>query len=62
MTVDAAGNLLIADSYNGVIRRVSPTGIISTVAGGGEGGDGVPATQAHLDYILDAAVDGSGNL
>ena len=63
VTVDAAGNLFIVDTYNSVIRRVTPAGIISTVAGGGEErGDGRPATQVALDFILDAAVDGAGNL
>jgi uncharacterized protein (TIGR03437 family) len=63
VTVDAGGNLFIADSYNSVIRRVNSSGVISTVAGGGEeSGDGRPATQVVLDFILDAAVDGAGNL
>jgi uncharacterized protein (TIGR03437 family) len=63
--VDATGNLFIADSYNNRIRKVSNTGIITTVAGNGtEGttGDGGSATSAEL-YLVDAiAVDGQGNL
>ena len=63
VTVDTAGNLLIADRDNYVIRRVSSTGIISTVAGGGEeSGDGCPATEVFLDFPLDTAVDGDGNV
>jgi subtilisin family serine protease len=44
------GELLIADSWNHRIRRVGPDGVISTVAGSGDGfsGDGGPATEARL--------------
>jgi sugar lactone lactonase YvrE len=48
---DGRGNLYIADVGNHRIRRVSPAGIISTVAGNGEpgyDGDGGPATSARL--------------
>src|SRR2546428_739985 len=52
VAVDAAGNLLIADANNDLIRRVAvDTGIISTVAGsGGAGlsGDDGQATHAEL--------------
>jgi uncharacterized protein (TIGR03437 family) len=62
LAVDSAGNLYIADDY--VIRKVSPAGIITTVAGGGaEGlGDGGPATSASLGGPQGVAVDGTGNL
>jgi hypothetical protein len=45
------GSVLIADTGNNRIRRVSTSGTISTVAGGaagGSGGDGAPATSAQL--------------
>ena len=45
---DAEGNIYIADSRNGRIRKVDAQGIITTVAGGGTGGDGGPATDAAL--------------
>ena len=49
VAVDAVGNLYIADSGNGRIRRVSG-GVISTIAGGGqEGGDEGEAANARLD-------------
>jgi sugar lactone lactonase YvrE len=62
---DAQRNLLIADSGNGVIRRVSPAGIITTIAGNGTGGysgDGGPATQAALNFPASVSSDPSGNV
>jgi myo-inositol-hexaphosphate 3-phosphohydrolase len=51
VAVDAAGNLFIADSMSARIRKVTPGGTITTVAGTGvEGfsGDGGPGTAAKL--------------
>ena len=65
VAVDSSGNLYIADFGNCRIRKVNPSGIISTVAGNGSygyGGDGGPATAAVLNYPLDVAVDSIGNL
>ncbi|MGH9011601.1 MAG: hypothetical protein ACRDYF_17420 [Acidimicrobiia bacterium] len=45
------GSLLIADTANYRVRRVDPTGIITTIAGTGErgySGDGGPVTAGHL--------------
>ena len=63
VAVDGAGNLYIADSGNGRIRKVdASTGIISTIAGGGRGGDGGAATAATLRNPQGVALDGAGNL
>jgi sugar lactone lactonase YvrE len=66
VAVDAAGNLYIADSTNGRIRKVTvaPAPIISTLAGGktGFGGDGGPATAALLSFPSGVAVDSSGTV
>jgi sugar lactone lactonase YvrE len=65
VAVDMAGNLLIADSWNDRVRRVTSAGIISTVAGGGLSGfgmDGVPATSTQLDFPASVAVDTAGSL
>ena len=65
ITVDAVGNLFIADVVNNRIRRVDASGIIMTIAGIGEsgyGGDGGPAVSAWLYYPGGVAVDNSGNL
>jgi trimeric autotransporter adhesin len=68
--VDAAGNLFIADVNNHRIRKVSPEGIITTVAGSGptgiakgvSAGDGGLATEARLNGPFRLALDRSGNL
>jgi len=67
LALDAAGNLFIADWGNSVVRKVTPTGIITTVAGGGPAygppGDGGPATAATIGGNLQGiAVDAAGNL
>jgi uncharacterized protein (TIGR03437 family) len=65
VAVDASGNLFIADTANGRIRKVSPSGVITTVAGNGccgYSGDGQPATSAALDQPQGVAVDSSGNI
>ena len=66
VSVDATGNLFIADTGNNRIRKVTPAGVISTVAGNGTvvgyGGDGGPATSAQLHGPYGVAVDAAGNL
>ena len=65
VAVDGDGNIYIADTHNGLIRRVSADGNISTFAGVGTlgyGGDGGPATEAYLNWPQDVAVDGDGNI
>ncbi len=62
---DNAGNLYIADTYNGRIRKVDTNGIITTVAGNGTqgySGDNVPATSASLSRPAGVSVDSTGNL
>jgi RHS repeat-associated protein len=60
------GSILLADSDNGVIRKISPTGVISTVAGGANpawgNGDGGPATAASLDYPVAVSVAPDGSI
>ena len=59
-------SIYISDAHNHVIRRVSPQGIITTVAGTpgqrGFSGDGGPATAARFNLPSGISVDGSGNL
>ena len=65
ITMDAAGNIFIADQYNQRVRKVNTAGVISTVAGNGTsgfGGDGLAATAAELNTPDGVAVDGFGNV
>jgi hypothetical protein len=55
------GGFLIGDSLNGRVRKVSD-GTIATVAGGGEAGDGGPATQARLHSPSAAVENANGAL
>lgn len=65
MALDSKGYLYICDTINSVIRKLSPEGIITTIAGigiAGYGGDGGPATKAQLFSPRGIVVDGSGNV
>jgi uncharacterized protein (TIGR03437 family) len=68
VTVDAAGNLFVADIGNSRIRKVNTAGVISTVAGNGTrgfSGDGGPATSASLNLFgahAGMGTDTAGNL
>ena len=65
IATDKAGNLYIADSANNVIRMLAPNGIITTIAGNGNGGysgDNAAATAAKLFRPFDVATDSAGNV
>lgn len=65
VAVDGSGNVFIADYSNHRIRKVTPTGVISTIAGTGTSGAtgiGGPATAAKLHFPIAVAVDAAGNL
>ena len=60
---DAAGNVYIADQANQRVRKVDPSGVITTIAGGGPyTNDGIPATVASLFNPNRIALDGAGNV
>jgi len=64
VAVDRAGNIYVADTYNYTIRKITPTGAVTTLAGsaGQVGGvDGV-GSQALFAYVEGVAVDGAGNV
>ncbi|HZS06765.1 MAG TPA: hypothetical protein VFD58_18150 [Blastocatellia bacterium] len=65
ITTDASGSIIFADSYQGHVRKITPDGIINTVAGSGEtsglSGDSGPATAAKI-FANDVAVDDKGSL
>ena len=64
IALDPSGNLYIADQGNHRIRKVTPDGNLTTVAGSaaGFGGDGGPAIAARLDRPADVKLDANGNL
>jgi sugar lactone lactonase YvrE len=65
LAADSAGSLFIADADQYRVRKVTPDGIISTVAGTGQAqlsGVGGPATSAGLRGPMGLAVDAAGNL
>ena len=65
VALDSAGNIYIVDTGNGRIRKVDTNGIITTVAGMGNGvtpGDGGPALSAQFSTPTDVAVDAKGNI
>lgn len=65
LAFDATGNLFVADTYNGRIRRIDPNGDITTVVGTGEPtsmGDGGPAIRATLAEPYSVLFDAAGNL
>lgn len=65
VAVDPLGNYYLSDTDSHRIRRISPKGIISTVAGTGKpgfSGDGGPASLAQLNLPYGLAADLTGNL
>ena len=74
LATDSKGNLYIAETAANRVRKVTASGIITTVAGVGGPrcsgdpstclplGDGGPATSAALSFPTGVAVDGAGNL
>ena len=65
VALDSSGNVYIADNGNSTVRRVTSSGLITTIAGNGNfspsAGDGGPAAAAQLDPWR-VAVDTSGNV
>lgn len=65
LALDAGGNLYLTEWGRGRVRRIAPSGIITTVAGNGTrglGGDGGPARQAQLSGPGATATDRAGNV
>jgi uncharacterized protein (TIGR03437 family) len=65
IAVDSSSNVYIADTDHCVIRKVTPAGNLTTIAGTGIcgfAGDGGQATQAWLYYPMSLVVDSSGTI
>jgi sugar lactone lactonase YvrE len=64
VAVDRAGNILIADTYNRVVRRLDRNGTLTVIAGSvaGLSGDGGPATEAQLNLPMAVTVGPDGGV
>ncbi|MFI5096581.1 MAG: NHL repeat-containing protein [Candidatus Acidiferrales bacterium] len=65
VSIDALGNIYIADTGNRVIRKVDSSGKITTIAGNGNqgyNGDGMPAVSAALYAPYRVVADRAGNV
>lgn len=65
LAVDANGNVYMTDMNQARVRKVDPSGTITTVAGtgiAGWSGDGGPATEARITTPAGVAVDPEGSL
>jgi uncharacterized protein (TIGR03437 family) len=65
VAVGADGSVYFADSDNNVVRKVTSSGVVSTIAGNGTagyGGDGASGPAAQLNAPVGVAVDAAGNV
>src|SRR5258708_3435442 len=64
VAVDSAGNVYVADTYNNTIRKVTPNGMVTTLAGlpGTVGSTDGIGSEARFSYPQRVAVDGASNV
>ena len=66
VSLDASGNIFVADTFDNAVREINSAGLIQTVAGTlgqrGYAGDNGPPTSASLDTPYGLFVDSLGNV
>ena len=62
ITVDSSGNFYVADTGNHRIRKITPSGLVSTIAGSSRGFLNGQGTTAQFNSPMDVAVDTNGNI
>jgi subtilisin family serine protease len=64
VSIDAANNIYVADGFNNTIRKITPSGAVTTIAGlaGTRGSVDGRGSAARFNYPVDAAVDSAGNV
>ena len=64
VATDGAGNVYVGDWANYTVRRITPAGVVTTLAGqpGQCGGEDGPGTAARFCYVEGVAVDAAGNV
>ena len=62
--VDGAGNVYVADTYNYTVRKITPTGVVTTLAGlaDNDGSTDGTGSGARFSYLNGIAADSAGNV
>jgi sugar lactone lactonase YvrE len=62
VAVDSDGNVYVADTYNHRIRKITPTGLVTTLAGDTRGFNDGTGTNANFEFPRGVAVDSAGTV
>lgn len=62
VATDAAGNVYVADTHNHKVKKITPAGVVSTVAGSTGGHVDATGANAKFYYLTGLTVDANGNI